>query len=220
MAANRPMVRVFTGGVFAENCYVVSCPATRQGILVDPGAAVEEMLAHVKRERIEVKAIVLTHAHIDHVEGVPRAKAETDAPVLLHADDDRLYRQALVQAQWFGVRLDPLPPIDAHLAPGETINFGECALGIRFTPGHAPGHVILVGEEMALVGDCIFAGSIGRTDLPGGDLQTLMSSIRGQILTLPDATVLHTGHGPDTTVGRERASNPFLVPHFGGSNFA
>jgi glyoxylase-like metal-dependent hydrolase (beta-lactamase superfamily II) len=178
------------------------------------------MLRAAKREGLKVAAIVLTHAHIDHVEGVAEAKRETGAPILLHRDHALMYRQIAVQAQMFGVRLEMPPPVDDYLAEGTSVEFGRCKLEVRHTPGHAPGHVILVGEGFALVGDCVFAGSIGRTDLPGGDFQTLMASIRGQILTLPDETILYTGHGQDTTVGHERVANPFLVPQFGGSRFA
>src|SRR5690606_21661599 len=116
--------------------------------------------------------------------------------------------------------MDPLPPLDEYLTEGEIIRFGDCALEVRHTPGHAPGHVIFVGPGVAFVGDCVFSGSIGRTDLPGGDFQTLMQSIRRHILDLPDETVLYSGHGPETTVRHEKLSNPFLVPHYGGSRFA
>jgi hydroxyacylglutathione hydrolase len=167
-----------------------------------------------------VKAIVLTHAHLDHVDGVARAKAATGAPVLLHPDDEPLYRAAPTQAQWFGLEVEAPPPVDGPLEPGGYVEFGECALEVRFTPGHAPGHVVLVGDGFALIGDVVFAGSIGRTDLPGGDFQQLMRSIREQILTLPDETTLYTGHGPATTVGHERVSNPFLAPQFGSGGFA
>jgi hydroxyacylglutathione hydrolase len=213
-------VRGFTAGVFAENTYLVACARTGAGILVDPGAAAGEALAEAGRLGITIERIVLTHAHVDHVEGLAEAKAATGAPVHLHPADEELYRNAPLQAQWFGLRMDPLPPVDEALEEGGVVRFGECALAVRFTPGHAPGHVILVGDGVALVGDVVFSGSIGRTDLPGGDLATLMRSIRTQVLTLPDETVLHTGHGPDTTVGHERVSNPFIVGSFGGSRFA
>ncbi|MEX2584441.1 MAG: MBL fold metallo-hydrolase [Gemmatimonadota bacterium] len=215
-----PDVKGFTGGGFGENGYVVSCPATHKGILVDPGAGVEQMLAAVKAGEIEIDAIVLTHAHIDHVDGVAAAKRETGAPVHLHPDDESLYRQAAAQAQWFGMEIEPPPPVDEYLREGEEVRFGECTLKVLHTPGHAPGHVILVGGGVAIVGDCVFSGSIGRTDLPGGDFQTLMASIRKHILTLPDETVLYSGHGPQTTVGHERVANPFLAPQLGGSSFA
>jgi len=216
----RPVVSRFGGGDFGENGYVLRCPRTGQVILVDPGATVDAMLAHVEEVHGTVARIVLTHAHIDHVDGVARAKTATGAPIHLHPADEPLYRQAAAQAKWFGVDLDPLPPLDEYLAHGEVLVLGDCRLEVRHTPGHAPGHVILVGLGLAIVGDCVFAGSIGRTDLPGGDFQTLMASIRSHILSLPDDTVLYSGHGPETTVGHERKSNPFLVPHFGGSRFA
>jgi glyoxylase-like metal-dependent hydrolase (beta-lactamase superfamily II) len=214
------VVRGFVGGGFAENCFLVGCTRTGSGILVDPGAAVKDALAAATDANIELEAIVLTHSHLDHVDGVAHAKRETGAPVLLHQDARPMYDAILMQAQMFGVSVEPLPAVDGDLVPGQSITVGDCELEIRFAPGHAPGHVILVGDGAAIVGDCVFAGSIGRTDLPGGDLQTLMHSIRTQILTLPDETTLYSGHGPETTVGHERATNPFLVPHMGGSSFA
>jgi hydroxyacylglutathione hydrolase len=220
MSGSDIIVRSFTGGSFAQNGLVVWCADTRKGILVDPGAAVGEMIDAAKAAELEIEKIVLTHAHLDHVDGVARAKRETGAPILLHPDDEPLYRAAPTQAQWFGVRLETPPPVDGPLGQGDVIRFGGCELEVRHTPGHAPGHVILVGDGLAIVGDCVFAGSIGRTDLPGGDFQTLMSSIRQQILTLPDETRLYPGHGPETTVGHERATNPFLAPQLGGSSFA
>jgi hydroxyacylglutathione hydrolase len=216
----RPVVQRFAGGPFAENGYVLHCERTRKGILVDPGAGVGDMLRAAERDGIDVEAIVLTHAHLDHVDGVAQAKRETGAPIHLHRDDEPLYHRAPVQAQHFGIAIEAPPPVDEYLKDGDTVRFGDCELDVHHTPGHAPGHVILVGEGVAIVGDCVFAGSIGRTDLPGGDFQTLMESIRAHILTLPDETVLYSGHGPETTVGHERVSNPFLVPQFGGSEFA
>lgn len=213
-------VRAFSGGAFAQNGYLVVCTGTRRGILVDPGGGVEGMLTAVEAEGVAVESIVLTHAHLDHVDGVARAKRETDAPILMHADDEPVYRSALEQAQVFGVRIETPPPVDRHLTDGAPVRFGDCELRVRHTPGHSPGHVILVGDGYALVGDCVFAGSIGRTDLPGGDFQQLMKSIRTHILTLPDETTLYSGHGPATTVGHEKVSNPFLVPDFGGHGFA
>ena len=215
-----PVVQGFTAGGFGTNGYLVTCPGSSDAILVDPGAAAGKMLAAARAARARVVAIVLTHAHIDHIEGVAQAKRETGAPIHLHREDESLYRGGSAQAQMFSVSFEQPPPVDEYLRHGELVRFGECTLEIRHTPGHAPGHVTLVGDGFALVGDCVFAGSIGRTDLPGGDVQTLMNSIRTQILTLPEETVLHSGHGPDTTVGHERLSNPFLVPHFGGSGFA
>jgi hydroxyacylglutathione hydrolase len=213
-------VRQFAGGVFQQNTYLVSCTRTGSGILVDPGAATAEALQTAQAHGIAIELIVLTHAHVDHVEGLGLAKRETGVPILVHPLDLPLYGAAPMQAQMFGLRMEPLPPVDGELAEGGTVRFGECTLAVRFAPGHAPGHVILVGDGMAVVGDVIFAGSIGRTDLPGGDFATLMRSIREQVLTLPDETTLHTGHGADTTVGHERRTNPFVTGVYGGGGFA
>jgi hydroxyacylglutathione hydrolase len=218
--AVRPVVRRFPGGPFAENGYLVNCPNTRKGLIVDPGASVESILDQAKQDSVEVLSIVLTHAHLDHVDGVGAAKEATGAPIHLHRDDELLYRQAVTQATWLGLDMEPPPPLDEYLTDGEVFRFGDCQVEVRHTPGHSPGHVILVGNGVALVGDCVFSGSIGRTDLPGGNFQTLMSSIRDHILSLPDETVLYSGHGPETTVGHERVANPFLAPQFGGSSFA
>jgi hydroxyacylglutathione hydrolase len=216
----RPTIRSLSGGPFGQNGFVVHCPTTGKALLVDPGSAVGEMLRYADDQELEVVAIVLTHAHIDHVDGVAEAKRSTSAPIHLHREAEGMYRQAGSQAQLFGLRIEVPPPVDEYLTEGEWLRFGECRMQVHETPGHAPGHVILVGEGVAIVGDCVFAGSIGRTDLPGGDFQTLMTSIRRHILTLPDETVLYSGHGPETTVGHERVSNPFLTPQFGGSHFA
>lgn len=216
----RPVLKAFAGGHFAENGYVASCPATGKGLLIDPGGATGEMLRYVADEAIDIVAIALTHAHIDHVDGLAEAKDALSAPILLHADDKPLYDQAPAQAQWFGLKLAPLPPLDGYLREGDRVDFGNCFFDVFHAPGHAPGHVIFVSPGICVVGDCVFLGSIGRTDLPGGNLDTLMASIRGKILTLPDDTALLPGHGPATTVGHERAANPFLIPHYGGSSFA
>jgi len=213
-------VRSFTGGGFAQNTYLVYCARTLAGILVDPGAATAQALEAARSAGVTIGQIVLTHAHLDHVEGIPVARAEIDAPILLHRDDQMLYGAAPTQASWFGMRLDPLPPVDGELVHGGVVSFGDCEMAVRLAPGHAPGHVILVGDGVAIVGDVIFNGSIGRTDLLGGDLGTLMKSIREQVLTLPDETTLHTGHGPDTTVGHERRTNPFVTGVYGGGGFA
>jgi glyoxylase-like metal-dependent hydrolase (beta-lactamase superfamily II) len=214
------LVESFTGGSFAENAYLLTCPDTNESFIVDPGGGVDALLARARTRGVTVIGIILTHSHIDHVDGMTAAKDATGAPIYLHREAEEMYRGVVAQARWFGMDMAPLPPIDEYLVEGETLRLGSCELTVRFAPGHAPGHVVFVGNGLAIVGDCVFAGSIGRTDLPGGDFQTLMRSIREQILTLPDETVLYSGHGPETTVGHERLSNPFLVPQFGGSRFA
>lgn len=210
----------FTGAnAFAQNAYLAICRDEGVALVIDPGAAVGSMIRFLESEGLDVPAIVLTHAHLDHVEGVAQAKDATGAPVYLHPDERPLYDRAADQAEAFDYPLSQAPPEpDRTLAHGDVLEFGSCALEVRLAPGHSPGHVILYSEPdgLAFVADVVFQGSIGRTDLPGGDFQQLISSIREQVLTLPDETRLLTGHGPETTVGHERVGNPFLTPHYGG----
>lgn len=208
----RPDVICLTNGAFAENCYIVADRETGDAVLVDPGEEADLFLARLRSERLTLRGIWLTHAHLDHVLGIGPIVAATGVEIWLHAADRPLYDAAPVQAKaMLGVELDPLPPPDHALAHGDELGVGGCRFAVRHTPGHSPGHVILVGAGTALAGDVIFAGSVGRTDLPGGDAATLLRSIHEQVMTLPDETTLHAGHGPATTVGRERRSNPFVT---------
>jgi glyoxylase-like metal-dependent hydrolase (beta-lactamase superfamily II) len=212
-------VRTFTGGGFGENAYLAVCESTGAAVVVDPGADAPRIAAAIIAEKIDLRAILLTHSHIDHVEGVGDIqRVAPTAPIWLHPDALGMYRSVPHQAARFGMTLADLPEPTDEFVPGEPFDFGDCSFEVRFTPGHAPGHVTLVEAKagLAFVGDVVFHGSIGRTDLPGGDLKTLMKSIRQEILTLPDDTVLYSGHGPPTTVGTERVGNPFLIPHYGG----
>ena len=212
-------VRAFTGGGFAENGYLAVCSESGAAVVVDPGASSPRMVDAVRAEGMDLQAVLLTHAHLDHIEGVHHVRAAfPDVPIWLHPLDLGMYRALPQQAAAFGLSAHPQPDPDHELVPGEPFTFGACRFDVRFAPGHAPGHVIFVSEAagLALVGDVVFQGSIGRTDLPGGDFYTLMRSIREQVLTLPDDTVLHPGHGPATTVGDERRGNPFLIAHYGG----
>lgn len=212
-------IRTFTGGGFGENGYLAICEASRACVALDPGGDAPRMAGTIDSEHLELQAILLTHAHLDHIEGVHEIRAVApDVAIWLHPDDLELYRNVARQGAMFGLQIPSQPEPTDELAAGQRHEFGTCALDVRFTPGHAPGHVIFVSDAdgIAFVGDVVFQGSIGRTDLPGGDLQTLMRSIRDEVLTLPDETDLFTGHGPPTTVGHERVGNPFLVPHYGG----
>jgi hydroxyacylglutathione hydrolase len=202
---------------FMKNGYVVSCEDTREAVLIDPGDETPALLEAARRDRLTIRAILLTHAHLDHITGVERAKAALGVQVWLHRDDLFLYEGIVDQGRMFGLHVEPQPPIDAFYTPGEPIAFGHQVVDILPTPGHSPGGVCLAigrggskGREL-FVGDTLFAGSIGRTDLPGGDIDTLMSSIRDVLMTFSDDTVVHSGHGPDTTIGVERKSNPFLI---------
>ena len=213
-------ILTFSGGDFAENGYLVVCGEEGPGIIIDPGASASSMVRTLREEEMAVEAILLTHAHLDHVEGVPVIRElAPEAPIFLHHDDRRLYDAVELQARAFNLpSIGCLPPPTDRMEHGGELIFGDCRLQIRHAPGHAPGHVILYCEEekVAFVGDVVFQGAIGRADLVGGDFYQLMESIRAQVLSLPDDTRLLTGHGPETTVGWERRTNPFLVGQFGG----
>lgn len=211
-------ILTFTAGDFAENGYVAVARDGVTAVAIDPGAAAPDMIDVLLGEGLDLRAILLTHAHLDHVEGVSAVRAHKAAPIYLHPADRGLYDALPAQAAAFMLTVDSPPPPDRELAHGQTLEFGGSSFEVRHAPGHSSGHVILYCEEAltAFVGDVVFAGSIGRTDLPGGDFQTLMRSIREQVLTLPPETRLLTGHGPHTTVRQERMGNPFLIPHYGG----
>ena len=204
---------------FMKNGFTLGCEETREGVIVDPGDEVDELLAAAERHRLDVKAILLTHAHLDHVTGVARAKQALGVPVWLHRDDNFLYERVVQQGQMFGLPVDPQPPIDHFYDPStqQPLRFGRYDVRVLHTPGHCPGGVCLaIGENSAerrdlFVGDTLFAGSIGRTDLPGGDMETLLRSIREVLFSFPDDCVVWSGHGEPTTIGREKRTNPFLV---------
>ncbi|MGH7605880.1 MAG: MBL fold metallo-hydrolase [Gemmatimonadales bacterium] len=199
-------------GRFAENSYLVVDEPARACAIVDPGEEAGLILHKVAETGATAVAIWLTHAHLDHVLGVERVAIETGAPVWLHPSERPLYDAVPQQAAWFGLPVPPrLPPPDRAWAHGETVRLGGLRFQVRHTPGHSPGSVCLVGEGIAFVGDVLFAGSIGRADLAGGDFDTLMASIERELLSLPDATIVYSGHGPETTIGRERGTNPFLT---------
>jgi len=202
---------------FHKNGFVVACPRTREGVIIDPGDEVDGLLEFISQETIQVLHILLTHAHVDHVTGVAAAKTAFGVPIHLHKDDLFIYEHAVEQGRLFGLVVDPPPPrIDRFYTPGQSIPFGDFEVRPHHTPGHCPGGVCLevarTGEKGLdlFVGDTLFAGSIGRTDLPGGDYATLIGSIRSVLFPFGDDARVYPGHGPDTTIGRERRTNPFL----------
>jgi glyoxylase-like metal-dependent hydrolase (beta-lactamase superfamily II) len=203
---------------FYKNGFVVGCERTREAVLIDPGDEVDELLAAVRDRDVDVRYILLTHAHIDHITGVAAAKRALDVPVYLHQDDLFLYQAVVQQGAMFGLTVEPQPEIDAFydLTP---LYFGDYEVSVHHTPGHCPGGVCLhVGRKSEpgrhlFVGDTLFAGSIGRTDLPGGDYGTLMRSITEVLFPLGDEATVHPGHGPDTTIRRERTTNPFVLEY-------
>ena len=168
-------------------------------------------LAELDTRAWALRAIWLTHAHIDHIMGVGAVHAATGAPIHLHPLDRPIYDALPQYGGWVGMRLEAPPAPNHELTPGQTLRVGQFEFEVRFTPGHSPGSVSFLGQDMIFGGDVLFNGSIGRTDLPGGDSSTLMASIQSQFLSLPDSTVVHSGHGPDTTIGVERLTNPFLT---------
>ncbi len=200
-------------GPLQVNCYILGCRETGEAIIVDPGDNVKGILGTLNRYGLRLVKIVNTHAHFDHVLGVRGLQEATDAPFLLHPDEIPVLESMQEQVQaWLGFDPGPPPVINQMLQEGRSLHFGREELQVRLTPGHSPGGVSLVDHagRRVLTGDALFAGSIGRTDLPGGDMDTLLRSIREQILSLPDDYVVLPGHGPATTVGEERRSNPFL----------
>lgn len=203
---------------FYKNGFVVGCERTREAVVIDPGDEIDEVLAAIRHLDVQVSHILLTHAHIDHITGVAAAKQALDAPVYLHRDDLPLYEHVVEQGAMFGLKVQPQPPVDVFydMTP---IFFGDYEVRVHHTPGHCPGGVCLQvgrkGEPGAhlFVGDTLFAGSIGRTDLPGGNYEALMRSITKVIFPLGDEAIVHPGHGPDTTVERERRTNPFVLEY-------
>jgi hydroxyacylglutathione hydrolase len=202
---------------FYKNGFVVGCEETLEAVIIDPGDEVNELLTAASARRLSVKAILLTHAHLDHVTGVGRAKAALGVPVWLHKDDNFLYDAVVQQGQMFGLRVEAQPPIDHFYEGEDPLHFGRYNVRVLHTPGHCPGGVCLAVRKDAeekttlFVGDTLFAGSIGRTDLPGGNMDTLLRSIREVLFAFPDDTVVWSGHGEQTTIGREKRTNPFLV---------
>ncbi len=198
-------------GQFVENCYLVIDEASRECVVIDPGEEAGLILRRIAEAGVRPVAIWVTHAHLDHVMGVPRLSRETGAPIYLHPADRELYDHVIQQGLAFGIRVESLPPPDREFVPGETVRVGTVGFTVRHAPGHSPGSVCLVGDGVVFTGDVLFAGSIGRTDLPGADFDTLIRSIERELLVLPDSTMVYSGHGPETTVGRERGTNPFLT---------
>jgi hydroxyacylglutathione hydrolase len=204
-------------GPFFKNGFVIGCEDTREAVLIDPGDEVAALLSFADRNTLAIRFILLTHAHVDHVTGVAAAKRALGVPIYLHRDDLFLYERAVQTGALFGLTVEPQPPIDEFYTPNQIITFGTYEVRPHHTPGHCPGGVCLqVGKKGAVqkdlfVGDTLFAGSIGRTDLPGGDHATLIASIRNVLFPFGDDAVVHPGHGPDTTIGQERRTNPFLT---------
>jgi hydroxyacylglutathione hydrolase len=195
------------------NCSVIGDETTHEAMVIDPGDEIEDILALIRKHNLQVKQIVITHAHIDHVGGAMKLRAATGAPILLNQNDYELLKMLDVQAAWIGVASPGEVVIDHSVTTGGVVTAGSLTAQVLHTPGHTEGSICLYfsAQQKLIAGDTLFAGSIGRTDLPGGSHKKILSSIHETLLALPDETVVIPGHGELTTIGKERESNPFLV---------
>ena len=206
------ILEMLTVSPFQENCYIIGDEESGVGAVVDPGDEAARIALAVEQTGLDVASIIVTHAHIDHVGAVAALVDEYACPVLMHAEAEPMLKQLPTQAMMMGLKFGKVPAVDRHISDGEVLEVGDLRLRSLYTPGHAPGHLAFYIEDEGLVlsGDALFAGSVGRADLPGGSMEVLMRSIEERLLTLPDETWVYPGHGPRTSIGNERTSNPFL----------
>ncbi len=199
-------------GMLACNCSVIGDEVTREAIVIDPGDDISQIVAILKRHNLTVKTIVITHAHIDHIGGASKLRALTGAPVYMNEEDSVLAANLEMQANWLGVETPENPGIDTPSKEGDVLRAGGIEAQVIHTPGHTPGSLSLffAAEKKLIAGDTLFCGSVGRTDLPGGDSRTIAESIRGKLYRLPEDTVVFPGHGEETTIGHEMRTNPFV----------
>jgi len=204
--------KVLPVGPLQCNCSIIGDETSHEAMVVDPGDDIEDILTIVKQYSLQVKQIIITHAHIDHVGGAMKLRAQTGAPILLNQNDYALLKMLDVQASWLGMRAPGKVEVEADLGHGTPLRAGTLSANVIHTPGHTEGSVCLYfpAEKLLIAGDTLFAGSIGRTDLPGGSFDKIMRSLHGRVLALPDDTLVIPGHGPQTTIGEEREGNPFL----------
>lgn len=198
-------------GPLQTNCYVVSCEATGLCAIIDPGGDAHRILRTIRNKGFEVAYIINTHGHFDHTAANGAVKAATGAELLIHRADAPLLLEASRNAAFWGFEVEDSPPPDGFLEEGDIVRIGEVTLRVLHTPGHTPGGICLWTDQLVFVGDTLFAGSIGRTDFPGGDYHQLLASIRYKLIPLGDDVVVYPGHGPETTIGHERRTNPFLT---------
>lgn len=212
------ILETFPVGPLRCNCTILGDEVTHEAMVVDPGDNIPEILSRLQKHGLTLRQIVVTHAHIDHVGGAAQLRKLTGAPVVMNQQDLGLLRMMEMQAGWLGVPTPEVAPPDASAEDGLTVGLATLPALVLHTPGHTPGSICLLfhfnDQHLLLAGDTLFAGSIGRTDLPGGDGKQILRSLRERLLVLPDMTRVVPGHGPETTIGEERQSNPFLQPKF------
>lgn len=206
------ILEMLTVSPFQENCYVIGDEESMTGAVIDPGDEAARIALTVERVGLEISQIIVTHSHIDHVGAVAQLVDEYVCPVLMHNEAEAMLKTVPQQAMMMGMRFGKVPKVDRHIGDEEILEVGSLRLRSLYTPGHAPGHLafLVEDEDTVFSGDALFAGSVGRVDLPGGSMEVLMRSISERLLILPDETRVLSGHGPETTIGRERVSNPFL----------
>jgi glyoxylase-like metal-dependent hydrolase (beta-lactamase superfamily II) len=222
------IIEEITLTAFQQHTRIVGCEKTKRAICIDPGEASDEIVHAIDKHGFELQAIACTHAHLDHVGGVVALKRrKPDAKITIHADDETMYLELPTQPEWLGIPrtqwaqmgfdYEQPPRADEYFSDGQLYNVGELSFKVIHCPGHTPGHVVLFepNERKVFVGDCLFAGSIGRTDLPGGSTEQLMDSLFNKLLPLGDDVEVYSGHGPTTTIGQERRTNPFLTGAYG-----
>src|SRR5277367_6047189 len=204
--------KILAVGPLQCNCSIICDESTHEAMVIDPGDDIEDVLAIIREHKLQVKQIVITHAHIDHVGGAMKLRAATGAPILLNQNDYALLKMLDVQASWLGMAVPADVTIEASISDGESLQTGSLKANVLHTPGHTEGSICLYfpAEKLLIAGDTLFARSIGRTDLPGGSFEKIIRSLHDRVLTLPDETVVIPGHGSLTTIGEEREENPYL----------
>ncbi|NWH04208.1 MBL fold metallo-hydrolase [Desulfobacter latus] len=204
------IIRKLEVGPIMANCYIVGCEETKQAAVIDPGDDADRILMTLAEAELKAKYLINTHGHFDHVGANKRMKDATGAQIAVHPDDEPMLSDLSKHAAMFGLKTENSPSADIHLKDGETITFGNITFEVIHTPGHSPGGICLYTPGHLFVGDTLFMGSIGRTDLPGGDHATLISSIKTKLLNLDEKTIVYPGHGPETSIANEKRMNPFL----------
>ncbi len=204
------IIKELVVGPLMANCFICGCSKTKEAVVIDPGGDADTILLSLADSKLKVKYIINTHGHFDHVSANGKMKAATGADILIHPLDAPMLEKLSSNAAFFGVSVENSPPCDQTLEEGDTVSFGDITLKVIHTPGHTPGGISLYTNGIVFVGDTLFAGSIGRTDFPGGDFNTLISSIKTKLFNMEDDMRVFSGHGPETSIGVEKRHNPFV----------